>query len=413
MIDNTFIQSPEYQDYLDNKEEISKESVVFVEDKERLITQGKEYQFVPSGGESGQVLQHTENGPEWQDLPKVDLTEVEKELDNKIEVTEDDFNVTEMRIVEGYDPDFPLTKEDADELYASKDDLNNIDLSYEAGTGLTIDGYTINHTNSITPDTKGTTTTTTAGATAGAIPVVGGITYDSEGHITAVYQRSLTLSNTTYTFSTATFAEGNFTNTATKTFTATGGARTIYVPTKTSHLENDSNFATTDNLKSYLPTSGGTLTNTKIGNYTISIISDRLVIENEKRGKSVRLLIDDTYNLLYGYPTGNIELGNPNYRFKTVYAVEGNISGNLTVGGTINGTTVANLITRDDLAQVLTTAQMTKLNTIVDKRIADHEAAVAAARQAEALLAEKEQQMESDGEITKPSKPSVEGNETA
>ena len=52
---------------IDNKEEISKESVVFVEDKEKLITQEHEYQFVPSGGSEGQVLQHTENGVEWED----------------------------------------------------------------------------------------------------------------------------------------------------------------------------------------------------------------------------------------------------------------------------------------------------------------------------------------------------------
>lgn len=48
MIEDRFIKSPEYQDYLDNKDQISDESLVFVEDKERLITQGKEYQFVPS-----------------------------------------------------------------------------------------------------------------------------------------------------------------------------------------------------------------------------------------------------------------------------------------------------------------------------------------------------------------------------
>lgn len=67
MIDDTFIQAPEYQDYADNREQISPESIVFVEDKEKLITQEKEYQFVPSGGEEGQILYKTENGVEWRD----------------------------------------------------------------------------------------------------------------------------------------------------------------------------------------------------------------------------------------------------------------------------------------------------------------------------------------------------------
>lgn len=105
MIENTFIQSPEYQDYLDNKEQISEESIIFVEEegKEKLIEHGKEFNFVPSGGESGQVLQHTENGIEWKD--------------NTI-ITQDGEIITELRIVDSDDEiGTLLTKEVADTLY--------------------------------------------------------------------------------------------------------------------------------------------------------------------------------------------------------------------------------------------------------------------------------------------------------
>lgn len=68
MIKDRFIKSPEYQDYLDNKDQISEESLVFVEDKERLITQEHEYQFVPNNGNPGQALVRTEDGVEFKDL---------------------------------------------------------------------------------------------------------------------------------------------------------------------------------------------------------------------------------------------------------------------------------------------------------------------------------------------------------
>lgn len=73
MIDTTFIQSSEYQDYLNHIEQISEESIVFVEEegKERLIEHGKEFNFVPSGGKEGQSLYTTENGVEWTSRWKV------------------------------------------------------------------------------------------------------------------------------------------------------------------------------------------------------------------------------------------------------------------------------------------------------------------------------------------------------
>ena len=170
MIDNTFIQSPEYQDYLYEKDNISPESIVFVEDKERLITQGKEYQFVPSGGNKGQVLQHTENGLEWQDptggtgdvtqedianfIDDVDYNEETQEIifyhngeeittldatpfiiDNfvkEVEIIGTDLVITfntedrpaiRISIKEIFNPDNYYTKEEIEETYVSKEKL--------------------------------------------------------------------------------------------------------------------------------------------------------------------------------------------------------------------------------------------------------------------------------------------------
>lgn len=95
MIDNTFIRALEYQYYLEEKENISPESVVFVEDKERLIAQGKEYQFVPSGGKEGQVLTTTEDGLDWKDISssgEVDLSDyyTKEEVDDLLGQEYDD-----------------------------------------------------------------------------------------------------------------------------------------------------------------------------------------------------------------------------------------------------------------------------------------------------------------------------------
>ena len=70
-INTTFVFAPEYDSYVDEKEKIDLESVVIVEEsgKEKFITQGKEYNFIPSGGKEGQVLTYAENGEvEWKDI---------------------------------------------------------------------------------------------------------------------------------------------------------------------------------------------------------------------------------------------------------------------------------------------------------------------------------------------------------
>lgn len=63
------ISSLTREDYNKEKENIDERALVFLEDEERLITPFKEYQFVPSGGEQGQLLIHGENGIEWGNIP--------------------------------------------------------------------------------------------------------------------------------------------------------------------------------------------------------------------------------------------------------------------------------------------------------------------------------------------------------
>lgn len=79
-------------------------------------------------------------------------------------------------------------------------DWKNDDTKYSAGTGLTLDGTTFNHSNSITAGTaQGGSGTLTHGETF-TVPTV---TYDAQGHITATGTTTYTLpsdNNTTYTF---------------------------------------------------------------------------------------------------------------------------------------------------------------------------------------------------------------------
>lgn len=67
MIYEDFIKLYSYEDYTENKEQILPESIVFnaEEGNEKLITQNTEFDFVPSGGQEGQILQKTEDGYKW------------------------------------------------------------------------------------------------------------------------------------------------------------------------------------------------------------------------------------------------------------------------------------------------------------------------------------------------------------
>lgn len=57
---------------------------------------------------------------------------------------------------------------------------SDTDTTYSAGTGLSLDGTTINHSNSVTAATAGTSS-----ATSGSTLAVPYVTYDAQGHVTA------------------------------------------------------------------------------------------------------------------------------------------------------------------------------------------------------------------------------------
>ena len=68
----------------------------------------------------------------------------------------------------------------------------------KVGTGLTMSSETLNHSNSVTAKTTYGSTATTASANGGSITVTD-IKYDAQGHITGSTDRTITLSQTTYT----------------------------------------------------------------------------------------------------------------------------------------------------------------------------------------------------------------------
>lgn len=70
-INTTFVYASEYEDYVNSKDNISPESVVIIDEKgkEKLITQRKEFNFIPSDGKDGYFLQYDkENGTKWTEL---------------------------------------------------------------------------------------------------------------------------------------------------------------------------------------------------------------------------------------------------------------------------------------------------------------------------------------------------------
>lgn len=86
------------------------------------------------------------------------------------------------------------------------------DTTYSAGTGLDLDGTTINHSNSITAGTVGSTS-----ATSGASLTIPYLTYDSEGHITATGTKTHTVNG----FAASSHSHGNISSAGDITATAT------------------------------------------------------------------------------------------------------------------------------------------------------------------------------------------------
>src|SRR5574344_2369084 len=145
------------------------------------------------------------------------------------------------------------------------------------GNADTANQFSANKSVTLTGDVTGTassnagwsvaTTLANSGATAGtygptadvtgnnnATIVVPQITVDAKGRVTAVTTKTLTCKNNTYTVNDATLTiQKN--GTTVKTFTANASSNVtanITVPTKTSELTNDTNYATTTNVANSL-----------------------------------------------------------------------------------------------------------------------------------------------------------------
>lgn len=89
IVKSIFTQAQTYDDYIENKEVIDPDSVVFIEETkgEKIIAKDKEYDFVPSGGEEGQILTRTNSGLTWKTPPDPDMSQyyTKEEIDNTVE----------------------------------------------------------------------------------------------------------------------------------------------------------------------------------------------------------------------------------------------------------------------------------------------------------------------------------------
>ena len=92
-----------------------------------------------------------------------------------------------------------------------------IDTTYSAGTGLTLDGTTFKHSNSVTASTAGTSS-----ATSGSTLAVPYVTYDAQGHITATGTHTHTITGFSASDHTHTLTLATDTGTSTVSLTHGG-----------------------------------------------------------------------------------------------------------------------------------------------------------------------------------------------
>lgn len=146
--------------------------------------------------------------------------------------------------------------------------IDATDTTYSAGSGLTLDGTTFKHSNSVSAKTAYGSTSTTASANNGTITVTD-VQYDAQGHITSTTDRTITLSQD-HTASNIQRPDGNWTA---GTNEATQGS-TIDVPYLTvnsaghitgfgTHVHTVTGFSDSghNHDSTYLKLSGGTLSN--------------------------------------------------------------------------------------------------------------------------------------------------------
>lgn len=108
------------------------------------------------------------------------------------------------------------------ELYFVTDDVG-----IYGGTGITVDGDTVNHSNNVTAKTTYVDTATTLSANGGKLKITD-IKYDAQGHITGSQDRTITLSQTTYTVNNVALKVASNSGTATQVTTMNDStARTL------------------------------------------------------------------------------------------------------------------------------------------------------------------------------------------
>jgi hypothetical protein len=100
---------------------------------------------------------------------------------------------------------------------AGTDIYCNNNTTYSSGTGITLDGTTINHTNAVTAKTAYGSTATSASAAGGSIKLTD-VKYDAQGHITGSTDRTITLSQDHTKTSITAGTAGTSSDTTGKTF---------------------------------------------------------------------------------------------------------------------------------------------------------------------------------------------------
>ena len=153
---------------------------------------------------------------------------------------------------------------------AGTDIYCNNNTTYSAGTGITLDGTTINHTNAVTAKTAYGSTATSASAAGGTIKLTD-VKYDAQGHITGSTDRTITLSQDHTKTSIAAGTAGTSSDTTGKTISIpyvtmnANGHVTAYgthTHTITGFLESEQYKGTVTSVATGVGLTGGTITNT-------------------------------------------------------------------------------------------------------------------------------------------------------
>lgn len=239
----------------------------------------------------------------------------------------------------------------------------NTNTTYSAGTGLSLDSTTFNHSNSVTAGTAGTSS-----ATSGSTLAVPYVTYDAQGHITASGTHTHTISGFLTSSSTldatklsGTIPSGCYTNTNTTYTLSNALASHKFTSTLTA---GGSGSGTSTATMEFVAGTGITLTDDTT-NKKITIACS--VTNTDEKVKLTTQSTSGTYPLIFG-PTsitsnstyqGYYNTGitvNPSTKTVTattfVGALTGTASGNLTSSSTLDATKLSGAVPAASLTNV-------------------------------------------------------------